>query len=151
MYKYQVEKIKDILPELKGLIQDHWEEVAWYKDKIPLSPDYDRYLQMEELGMIHTVTVRYEDELIGYDINFVSPHLHYSSTKYAANDIIFLHPLHRGAGVALGMLNFAEEKLKEEGVSVITIHMKVDNPFKSLMDLAGFKHQEYIYSRYIGA
>lgn len=150
MYTFQEEKVKDILPEISDLLEAHWEEVAWYKDKVPLKPDYDRYLQMEELGMVHAATVRYDGELVGYDINFVAPSLHHSSTVYASNDIIFLHPLHRGGGTALKLIAFAEEKLKEMGVSVVSLNMKVDKPFVSLAERAGFAKQEYVYSKYIG-
>ena len=46
--KYEAENLRDILEELKPLLKEHWEEVAWYKDKIKLKPDYEKYLGMED-------------------------------------------------------------------------------------------------------
>ncbi|QDP53387.1 MAG: hypothetical protein Unbinned6805contig1000_49 [Prokaryotic dsDNA virus sp.] len=150
MYKFQIEKLKDIIEEIKPLLEDHWEEVAWYKDKIKLNPDYDKYLKIEELDMVVVVTVRYNDKLIGYNINFINTNLHYSDHVFAVNDIVFLHPNHRHSGVALEMLSFTEEELKNRGVSVVTFHMKLAHPFKTLMEQAEFSPQEYIYSKFIG-
>lgn len=150
MITYQVEKLIDIIDELKPLLENHWEEVAWYKDKVKLNPDYDKYLEMDSTSVLHIVTARDEDVLVGYDINFLLPHGHYSDHLYAINDIIFLKPEYRHFGVAQEMVEYAEQELKNLGVSVITFHMKVAHPFHSLMEATGYQTQEYTYSKYIG-
>lgn len=150
MITYQQERFIDLIEELKPLLESHWEEVAWYKDKIKLCPDYDRYAELDQIGALHIVTARDEGELVGYDINFVMPHLHYSEHTYAVNDIIFLLPEYRHAGIALEMVEHTEALLAEKGVSVITLHMKLAHPFTQLMEQAGYSAQETIYSKYVG-
>lgn len=150
MITYQTESLSECIEEIKPLIEGHWEEVAVSKDKILLNPDYARYKEMDSLGLIHTVTVRDGEELIGYYVSFLYPNLHYKDHLYAVNDILYLHPSYRKNGVALNMLFFAEEELKKLGVSVITLHMKVDYPFHELCEAMGMKKIEYIYSKYIG-
>ncbi len=150
MITIKEEKLETCLEEMKPLLDKHWEEVSWYKDEVNFNPDYDKYYQIEKLGMLHVVTVRDDGELVGYNINFINAHLHYSDHKYAVNDIIFLSPEYRSGWNAKGMLDFTEECLKELGVSVVTVHMKTDHPFKSLMERTNFKQQEYIYSKFIG-
>jgi len=150
MITYQAEKLETCLEEMKPLLTEHWEEVAWYKDEIEFKPDYDKYYQIEALGMLHVVTVRDGGELIGYNLNFINAHLHYSDHKYAVNDIIFLKPEHRHASIAIELMAITEKELRELGVSVMTMHMKVDHPFKSLMEQVDFARQEYIYSKRIG-
>jgi len=148
--RYQIESLVECLEDMKPLLEKHWKEVAWYQDEIKLNPSYDKYLQLEELGMLHIVTVRDGEELVGYNINFINSHLHYSDHVYAVNDIIFLKPEYRNVGVAIGLLEVTEQELKKLGVSVVTIHMKTDHPFKSLMEHAEFTQQEHIYSKLIG-
>lgn len=152
MITYQEEKIIDILEELDPLLTDHYEEIAWRKDKIKLSPDYDKYLKLEEMGILHTVTAREPDagKLVGYFISFVQPHLHYSDTLYAVNDILYMSPEYRATEASANLFRFAEESLKSIGVDVITLHMKVWLPFEALSSYLGYEKIEYNYSKYIG-
>ena len=148
--EYKVELLEDCLEEIKPLLEDHYKEVAMYQDKIKLSPSYDRYLELEALGIIHTVTARDGENLIGYFISFIQPHMHYQENKYAVNDILFIEESYRNAEVGLGLFKFAEESLKEEGVSVVVIHMKTAVPFDSLCKGLGYDYAERNYSKYIG-
>lgn len=150
MITLQEEKLEDILDELKPLLESHWEEVAWYKEQIELNPDYDRYLCLERAGCLHIVTARDDGELIGYDVSFIMPNMHYSDHTYACNDIIFLLPSYRHGQLAYDMVKHKESLLREKGVSVATYHMKLAHPFTRLMEATGFETQEYVYSKYIG-
>lgn len=147
---YQVEPLAEFLEELQPLLEQHYEEVAMYKDHIKLDPDYDKYLALDAAGFLHCVTVRAAGTLIGYFISFVHPHIHYKETEYAVNDILYLDPEYRGTNVAVKMFMFAEEKLKEEGVDVIVLHMKTSLPFESLAKFLHYDKAEYNYSKYIG-
>ncbi len=107
---------------------------------------------MQEQNSLLFITVRDEEgELVGYNINFIHHHPHYSEHIYAVNDIIFLLPEHRHGLIAKELLDYTEQILKHIGVSVVTLHMKPTHPFKTLAEHAGFKQQEYVYSKYIGA
>ena len=147
---YAVEKLDTCLEEMKPILQLHYDEVAMYKDKVPLAPDYDKYLALEEVGIFHIVTVRDSGKLIGYFISIVTPNLHYSETTYAVNDILYIHEDYRAAGVAQKMFQYAEDKLIELGASVIVIHMKTSLPFDSLCLGMGYDYAERNYTKYIG-
>ena len=145
-----VNGIKDCLEEMKPLFDEHWEELAIHKDKIKLSPDYDKYLHIDEFGMLHVMTARDDDKLIGYFISFVQPNLHYKDNMFASNDILFIHPDYRKGSVGYKLFKNAESSLLELGVDVIIIHTKIHKDFKPLMDKLGFDRVEYIYSKYVG-
>ena len=147
---YSVETLDECLEEMKPILQLHYEEVAMYQDKVPLSPDYEKYYALEGAGIFHIVTVRDEGELIGYFLSVVTPNIHYSSTVYAVNDILYLHKDYREAGVGQKMFSFAEKKLKELGASVIAIHMKTALPFDTLCKGMGYDYAERNYTKYIG-
>lgn len=147
---YAVEPLEDILEELKPLLEEHYEEVAMYKDRVKLDPDYEKYLTLSELGILHCVTVRDKGVLIGYFITFIQPHLHYQETLYGVNDILFLEPSYRGSDVAVKLFMFAEERLRDEGVDVLVLHMKTSLPFEGLAKFLHYDKAEYNYSKYIG-
>ena len=149
--EYKAEFIKDILNELKPLLEEHWEEVAWYQDKIKLCPDYEKYILMQENNSLLCMTVRDDErKLIGYSINFLQYHPHYSEHIYAINDIIFVLPEHRHTEVSKTLIEATEQVLKHLGVSVVTLHMKPEHKFMSLVESCGFQQQEYVYSKYLG-
>lgn len=150
MYTFHQEPLHKILDELKPLLEKHWEEVAWYQDTIKLNPDYDKYLTLEKADCLMVSTVRNEKELIGYNIHIIVPNLHYSDHLYAMNDIIFLAPAHRHAGLANELIDWSESLLEKKGVSVITYHMKLAHPFRSLMETTDYEPQEIIYSKRLG-
>jgi len=150
MITYQVELLKNCLEELKPLLVEHYGEIALNQDKIDFNPDYDRYLQLEELGVTHTVTVRDGGNIVGYYISFVSPHMHYQDHLYAMNDIMYVDPSCRGGTIAFKMMKFAEKELKDIGVSVMMLHMKTAHRFDRLCEAVGMSRVEVNYAKYIG-
>lgn len=150
MITFAVEKLDSCLEELKPLLNEHWEEIAWYKDKISYVPSYDKYYALEDAGVLHIVIARDEGKIIGYYVSMVNYSLHYMNTKFAVNDILFIHPDYRGGSAAYRMFKFAFKELKKIGVDCITIHMKTDFPFDRLCESLGMKKQEYLYSIYVG-
>src|SRR5215469_12725938 len=108
---FQVERYSDVLPELKAIIGLHWEEIALLKDKIKLDPDYDRYLALEESGVLHVITIRENGELIGYHIAFVTPHMHYKGDLMCFTDIFFLKKEYRKGLAGAKLLKFVEAEM----------------------------------------
>ena len=149
MISIKEESFVDALEELGPLFKEHYKEVAVYQDKIDLSVDCERYRQLEDLGVLHTVIAREDNKIIGYFVSFVQPHIHYKEDVYAANDILYIAPEHRGTGIAKDMFEFAEDKLKKMGVSVIVLHMKTHIPFEGLAASLGYDKVEYNYSKCI--
>lgn len=150
MITYNIEKLDDFLEEIKPMLFAHWEEIALNKDKIKLNPDYERYYVMEQLGLLRSVIVRDEGKVIGYYISMLAPHLHYKDCYTALNDILYLAPEYRKSDVAYKMFKFAEADLKELGVDLMFLHMKIEFPFVELCEAVGMKKVEYSYSKYIG-
>ena len=147
---YQVESLSNVLEEMKPLLQMHWEEVALYKDTIKLNPDYDKYQELEDAGILRIATARDGEALIGYFITMSQPHIHYKDHIYAVNDILYLSEEYRGATVAVGLFQFAEQDLKDLGVDVLIISMKTAKPFDALCEALGHTCVERTYSKFIG-
>lgn len=148
--KFKEEVAADLIDEIKPLIEDHYKEVALYQDNIPLKPDFDKYVELNENGMLRIFTARREGKLIGYFLVVVMPHLHYKENVFAMNDIIYVEPSKRGGMVAYRLIKYVEKVLKDEGVSVLMINMKTSNMFSRLLEGLGFTNTELVYTKYIG-
>ena len=148
--KYQQEFLDSVVEDAKGLLDDHWEEVALNKDKIKINPDWDAYYTLQEQGKLKVFTARDEGVLVGYFVVFVSPHIHYKDHLFAKNDLIYLAPSHRKGFTGIKLIKFAEGCLKEDGVSVLVVNTKNRKPFHKLMIFLGFTSEDIEYSKYIG-
>ena len=142
MISYQVELVTEVLDEIKPLLRAHYEEISTDKEIRVLDPDYDKYIQLNEMGGLRVFTVRDDGVLIGYFVTLMTPHIHYMQTEFAMNDIMYLDPGHRGGTVGYRMVKLAIEDLKNLGVEVLIIHMKVEYPFRELLSKLGFNLRE---------
>lgn len=148
--KYAQESALEVIEEMDILTEKHWEEIAVNKDKIALNPDYEKYVALEDAGILKIYTVRDNGQLVGYFLVMVTPHLHYRDHIFAMNDIIYVDPTYRGSTIAYRLIKFAEQQLKADGVSVLMINMKVHAPFDRLLEGLGFSNTERVYTKFIG-
>lgn len=110
---------------IDDLVRAHWREVALDQDAVPLSVNWAQYEEMEQRGILFAVTMHVDGKLVGYNIFFVMPHIHYSTTLHALNDIVYVRPEHRGIdGVRL--ILEAERQLKARGAVKVLYHSKSD-------------------------
>ena len=125
---FAVEPLHAVLPELRPLLPSHWAELASYPD-IPLDPNYDLYLKIADAGMLTVYTARLNDTLIGYALFFLhAGHMHYRSTGWAMNDIVWLHPTHRNLGIGRDFVAFWDADLRDRGIDVVHIDTKLVAP-----------------------
>lgn len=115
----QVEKFHEIARELPPLFEQHYREIALDQERIPLDPDWDRYLMLSLQGMLLVRTARYGDTLVGYIFNLFGPHLHYRSTPHAEIEMFWLDPAYRGSGFVLRWFRENEAMLRELGVKKV--------------------------------
>lgn len=140
---FKEEKLIDSLEEAKPLLRKHWEEISHFKD-IELDPDYEQYFKIEQIGALKVFTCREEDRtMIGYAVYFIRPHLHYRQSLYASQDIIFIDPERRGAGMFF--LRWCDDQLARAGVQVVVQHVKAAHNFGSALERMGYTLQDLIY------
>lgn len=150
MISYQVEKYEDILEELLELYPIHYDEVGMDKEHIPLDPDIDAYIALQNNGMLHILTVRDDKKLVGYHKAFICDHIHFKSTKVAYTDLYFLLPEYRKGFIGVNLFRILEGKMKELGVKKIYTMTKVKKDNSALFDRLGYNKAEYAYTKYIG-
>lgn len=132
--------------EMKVLFPLHYEELCVTKD-FPLSPDYDAYKRLADAGMLRCITVRAEEEVIGYAIFIVQPHLHYMTCKTAFEDIYYIRPDFRKGRVGIRLFKYAEEVLKGIGVNRIIMHTKIHMDNSKLFEYLGYKWTDKLFTK----
>lgn len=147
---YQREAPGRAVEEALPLFEKHYQEIAKYHD-IPLAPDFAAYAALEAQGNLRVYSARNAGDLIGYVVFFVRPHLHYSGTLFAAQDVLFLLPEYRKGMTGLRLIKFADERLKAEGVQVVTQHVKDHMDFGPILERMGYERVETTYMRRLDA
>lgn len=143
--KYQREFLKDIFDDLVPLFDLHYAEVKHFDD-IPLSPDKQTYLNIEDSGVLRVFTIRNDDdELVGYNILFIREHMHYSKSVQAVNDVIFIREDSRGQG--RDFIEWCDELLKKEGVDAVYQTVKATHNWGPMLERQGYKLIDLTYGK----
>lgn len=134
--------------EMTPLLMKHYEEVAHFKD-IPLDPDIDFYVKLEEGGYLRTYVARDEEDgkIIGYSVFILRRNPHYKGSLQASQDVIFIDPKRRGFGKEF--ILWCDDQLKKEGADVSYHHVKVkpELDFSPLLRKLGYQYIDAIYGR----
>ena len=136
--------VRDICP----LLEKHWEEVALYRDRIDLDPDFTRYRMLEDAGGLVILTARMGGKLIGYSVFVVSDHMHYQSCKVASNDVLFVSFEYRHTTTTgLRLIRESEKTLKSLGVNRVLWHIKPKNDWSLILRHRGYDQEEIIMGK----
>lgn len=138
----------ELCAEIWPLLELHYQEVARFKD-IALNPDFDLYCKMDEMGVLRVFVARERGAILGYCIFFVKENPHYKDSKQATQDIIFIHPKHRGFGAKF--ILWCESQLRDEGVEVVyhRTKEKADLNFGQMLDRLGYEKIDVVYAKRI--
>lgn len=148
MIKFQVEKFAAVCEEAQPLLERHWEEIANYRDFIPLSPNYARYALLDSAGKFLVVTARNDGALIAYAAFRVDLSDHYCTTLWSESDLIWVMPEHRRAHVGIGIVSLAEKEMLARGVVVSQIRSKVNHPqLGQLLAAMGYEPVEMVHAK----
>lgn len=141
-----------LIEEVRPLLEAHYREIAWRQDVIPLDIDVERYKELWEKGHVLVIAAREKDlTLVGYNVYLINQHLHYKSTVYAMNDVLYVTPGRRGYSIALKMLHVAETILKRRFERLVMgLHIKEDHDWGILAARAGYEKNESTWFKYIG-
>lgn len=150
MISFQTEKYIECIAEMQPMLEAQWEEVEGNQEELPLEPDYEQYQKLCDANMLQVVTARLDDKLIGYLVTFVVPHLHHMNTRWASSDVFYIKPEYRKTAVAAKLIQLTENILRDQGVKMLSLHMKAQVPFDKLAEGCGFDKFEMTYSKYIG-
>lgn len=147
MLTYQMELLNVILPDVKELLIQHYEELTLNKAKIKLKPVWTRYEAMEASNQFYAITVRDSGTIVGYSGFIFQPHLHYEDTLVAQNDVLFLKKEYRLGTAGIRLLKYSEECMKNLGAHKVTWHVKYSNDFRNILYRMGYLDEDVILGK----
>lgn len=150
MITAHVESFEQNLEFLKPLLPIHYAELALNQDKVPLSPQFDKYVDAENRGELIFVALRDTGRMVGYFIGFIAPGLHYSTCLTCQMDIFYVLPEHRGSGAGFQLFKFVEKQLKQHGVQRMFVGSKMHKDASWLFEKLGYTPVETYYSTWLG-
>lgn len=149
---FQKESFIKLMPELPELFYEHWAELYFDKDEIPLDPDWARYAALELQGILHMITARDDGVLIGYYVGIVTTHIHFKLLLTAWSDMFYIHSDYRKTGKGMvstgtALLKAVDKILKEMGVRKSYIVTSEKLPINILMRWLKYRRNEVVYTR----
>jgi GNAT superfamily N-acetyltransferase len=146
-YEYNI-PVSVFFKEGAGLLIEHWQTLANNPNEILLNPDIERYQSLQDAGILHNIVAYEEDNMVGYVVLLIMPHLHYKDDKFAMVDVLFTSPSARNSKLGITLINRTEELCKAEKVSVLTYHTKpAHNTIDKILFRKGFSHFENIIGK----
>lgn len=148
----QVESFEQCAGELDAIFPFHWDELALFKNQMPLAPQWGEYVRREREGRLILATVRRNGSIVAYYIVQKAPGFHYEQTLTGTMDICYVMPEERGRGLALPLFRAVERELKRCGVQVWYSGYKSHNPLgmPKLLGVLGFQPADCYHAKWIG-
>ena len=147
MLTYQEEYFIDVMGECGDLIVSHWKDIALDQDDIKLNPDWDKYRDLADAGVLKITTAREKGNLVAYSVHLVSSNLHYKDLLIADGDIFWLAKPHRKGLAGLKLLKAAEANLRKLGVQKIFNKVKLHKDVGVIFERLGYTPIERVYAK----
>lgn len=135
----QVERIEDVLHELKPVHAAHWQETERYRHGIALNPDYNYMINAERSGRFMLFTVRNQSGVVGNCMMYLSRSTH-TQRWVAEEDTIFILPEYRKGRLGVRLIRYVEDVLRNMGVTEIRVTVKTVNDVGRLLSHLGYNH-----------
>lgn len=131
------------------LLEAQWLEVDHRRKTGSLDVDFDKYIQMEELGVHYMVFAFEGDLLVGYSSMLYSESPHTKQVT-ALTDSMYIRKEYRKGGLGSKIIKIAEKEAKVRGCDHIMVTFKNTHPHPSIVEDLGFFSYETIYAKAIG-
>lgn len=143
-----MEEWSKVLPELRPLFSLLWADVAIDQDKFVAKCDEEKYAALDNLKMLHLVTMRDGDKLAGFYLVFITPNGHYlGAGPMAFTDMYYVLKEYRKGNSGMKLFAFAEETWRAKGcVKAYTSH-KLHRDRSAMLKTLGWKATDMVYSK----
>lgn len=156
-YVYAVEDYQSFIMDATPLWKKHYEEVSLESVRAvrPLAVDIKKGISLAEQGLYPIFTIRDSDtkELLGYAAFLVHTPLHYRTTVYASNDLLYFSECLRKGMQAVKFMKWCDKKLVELSkgtIKLIQWRTKANHNFGVLLERQGYSADDVTYSKWVG-
>lgn len=139
---FQIERMRDVVEEIKPLHLAHWKETELYRHGQPFNPDYESFIASERAGRYILFTVRHEGELVGNCAVYVQRCTH-TQMWVATEDTLFIRSDHRKGRAGVKFFRYCENILKALGVTEVRFSVKTVNRVWKVWQREGYAITAY--------
>ena len=137
----------DARKQLEALTQKHQDEIVVHKHVQKLNPDWPRYRELARQDRIFMVLAFSAGKIVGYIVVFVQKHLHDRELIYAMDDLYYIDPDVRGAGLGAGLITAAEKEAVRRGAKLLLLRTKQHTNFGGFLEHIGYRPFETVYTK----
>ena len=139
--------ISDHIDQMHTMMIDHWFELGSYPDKVPLKPDFESVLLLEDAGKLLSIGVFAGEILVGYSVNILAPWLHSSDVLMCQNAVLWLDACYRRGTNGVRLIRETERAAKAKGCELFLCGTKSDTTLFELLPKLKYEVHETVYSR----
>lgn len=143
---FRRERLAPILREIMPLLEKDWLENGIDREALPLTFNYQQYLDYDLVGVLQIVTARDGDLLVGYVFAYLHPHIDHADKGWAIITWYWLFPEYRHAGTGHAMMEAMLGFLREAKVSAVEASEKVAKAH-GLFTRLGFAATDVVYRK----
>jgi len=151
MTTYQEEPWAQLSPALPRHLVASWREVeAADMGGLMLDPDWAGYDALDAQGVLQLMTARQAEELLGYHLSLLVPHLHYAGVLAAQTDTFYVRPGWRKGWVAYRLMQAVERAWQAKGVQIAFTMSKDGRGQERFFQRLGWRPIEQMYVKRVG-
>ena len=144
---FSQESVADVEREIQPLLLANWATVAKHYPDSTFAPNLQVYRDLAAADALRIFTVRSGKDLVGYAVVFLIRHPHRSDDLVGTLDTFFILEGHRQGGVAIAFLRYVEERLHDDGVSVVLFATRDPLLCRWLRSIAHYEPTETVFER----
>ena len=122
--------------QVAGLVADNWIETGFDWE---LKPNWQMYGKLYEMGYLISLAAFDGDEIVGYSLATVSPHLFNSDVKVCTTSALFVKPSHRNRLVSGRLIVETEREAKRRGAIRVFWQTRANTPLAGLLRKRGYQ------------
>jgi GNAT superfamily N-acetyltransferase len=130
-------------------LEDHYHELAKFKELAKLKPDLERYQRVEADGRFIGLVAELDNHVIGYSANFLQTNMHYSELAFCQNDVLYVAPGHRKGRAGFALIHHTIELARERGAKLMLWHAKENTDLHRLLLRHGYEVLDIILAKEI--
>ena len=146
---FEIRVIEDIVGAMRANVAlglEHYEELVGDKATVKFDPHLDRYTQLEALSMLVSLGAYLDDQLVGYSVNILGPHMDSQHTMCAHNTMLFLAKAHRKGTLGVKLIRATSTACKVRGAQYMLWRAKPETTLHALLPRLGFEVLETVFS-----
>ena len=139
--------IQALADQAAALIQENYLATVQHLGVSGLNFNRDLYLALESQGILLSLAAFFEGKILGYSVNMILPHPHFTQMKICRNDAFFVTADWRGTRTPLRLLAQTEQAAAQRGAEQMSWSAKVGSPFITWLPRVGYRHEESLFMK----